>query len=246
MALSSISVMSNALTNITTGQVIKATNVDFLATIGPFTTTFSGTAGSYVATTQKTITGTQYYNGLYQIKCNLWLVEGTLPSTTSSNLGFMFDNNNSTYGSSVFSGGAGKFNYAGNQVGFGSTTYDTNGNYTQGATYYTTYITNYVGDYIDVFFPMPIIMKKYRIMTRVNALARYPRQLYFFGSNDGTNWGLLHSYLNPVSTANTYTETTFPTTTTSYTKYRMVINSVNSGGGGFWNIANLNMIFDVV
>jgi len=246
MALSSFSVMSSNMLTPPKAVVVKPTNVDFLATIGTFTTTFSGTTGSYVATTQKTITGTQYYNGTYYIKCNLWLVEGTLPSATTSNLGFMFDGNNNTFGSSVFGGGTGKFNYSGNQVGFGTTTYNAStGAYTQGATYYTTYITNYVGDYIDVYYPMPVIMKKYRIMTRINALTRYPRQLYFFGSDDGTNWVLLHSFLNPSSTANTYTETTFPTTTNSYTKYRMVINSVNALGGGFWNIANINMIFDV-
>ena len=242
MALSCISVLGNTMSR--DAVVVKPTNVDFLATIGPFTTTYSGTAGSYVATTQKTITGTQYYNGTYTIKCNYWVMEGTI-TTPASGLGMMFDNNNSTFGSSVFSGPI-MYGYSGLQTGFVGQPYDGAGAYLLGTTYKTTYVTNYVGDYIDVSFPMSVIMKKYRLMTRIDALTRYPRQLYFFGANDGANWVLLHSYVNPSSTANTYTETTFPATTIGYKYYRMVINTVSSSGGGFWNIAQMNLIFDVV
>lgn len=225
----------------------KPTNVDFLATIGSFTTAFSGTAGSYVATTSKTITGTQFYNGTYTIKCNYWTMEGTV-SNPSSCLGMMFDSNNNTFGSSVWTNsGVVNYNYNGNQISSIGQAYNTStGAYNLGATYSTTANSiNYVGDYIDVIFPMPVILKKYKTMTRTNATARYPRQRYLFGSNDGTTWELLYSWLvSSAITSGTFSEATI-SNTSSYTYIRMVINTVNSTSGGFWNLAEINLIFDV-
>lgn len=248
MALSTIATISSHMMIST--SVAKPKNVNFLTTIGPFTTVFGGTAGNYTSSTTRTITGTQFYDGTYTIKCNYWTMEGTISAPTSS-LGMMFDNNSNTFGSSVWTGsGVVNFGYNGNQTGFIGQAYNTGttGAYNLGTTYKTTAnLTDYVGDYIDVIYPMSVIMKEYRIMIRTNATARYPRQMYFFGSNDGLTWVSLHSALTTTTTtAGTFTGYPFPATTIGYTNFRMVINTVGSTSGGFWNIAEINMIFDVV
>ena len=254
MALSLISSISSQTTKYPTKPpvVVKPTNVNFLATIGAFTTVFGGTTGSFTSSTTKTITGTQYYNGTYIIKCNYWAMEGTI-SNPGSSIGRMFDNNTSTYGHSVWTGASFVVNFGhnGNQIGFIDQSYDTTtGAYKLGSTFKTTIgSTNYFGDYIDIILPIAIVLKKYRTMTRIDATARYPRQRYIFGSNDGgTTWTLLSQWLvNTAVAAGTYSEVTisYAGQPTSYTLIRLVINSVNSGSGGFWNLAEINMIFDV-
>jgi len=82
-------------------------------------------------------------------------------------------------------------------------------------------------------------------------LGRFPKQLYFFGSNsnDDASWKLLLSHLNNASgTVNNYTNVNL-SSTTGYTIYRVVINSL-VGAVNFhttlWNLSSINLIFDVV
>jgi hypothetical protein len=261
MAFCSLSKFNSTLSILKKQEIrTKPTNVSFLDTIGPFNTSFSGTDGSISSSTTKTITGNPnpFLNGIYTIKCNYWAMELSNPQ---SYLGMMFDNSNATYCSSVWSTvGVRLFNYSGNQTSSYSTpSYSISGTYNLGSTYYTinagTTDPSYVGDFIDVLFPMPVIVKTYQFMPRnVNnnsVLARFPKQLYFFGSNsdDDASWKLLGSHLNnALGVMNNYTNVSL-SSTTGYTKYRVVINSL-VGLTGFhttlWNLSNINLIFDVV
>ena len=225
-------------------------NINFVQTIGPFITTFTGSAGSYIASTKKTINGTEFYNGLYEIRCNYWSLYGTVLEPLQ-NIGFMFDGNTSTTGHCVSTNTGITFGYNGNQITYANRAYNTSGTYAQGSTFFTTSnSTNYIGDYIEVVYPMPVIIKKYRFMVILNSTiqSRYPRQVYFFGSNDGSTWILLHSWLiTTQQDMGTYYETTFPTTiTTGYTYQRMVMNTLQSTANGFWNLAEINMDYDIV
>lgn len=51
---------------------VKPTNVDFSASIAPFTAVTTGTSPNIVSTVSKTITGTPGLNGTYTIRCNYW------------------------------------------------------------------------------------------------------------------------------------------------------------------------------
>lgn len=241
MALSCLSVIGTNIPNKEKQIEINPTDVDFLLNVGPFTTVTTGTAGTYKSSVSKTITGKSILNGTYTIRCNYWPIEGKL--------GDAFDNNTGTFASNVWATFNNVIDYNGNQRSYIGAPYNTTtGVYLFGSTFFTSSDTgNYVGDYIDVYYPMKVIMKKHLLLNRFNQVNRYPKQLYFFGSNDdGTTWIHLHSHLIASNTNGVYEVITFPTTTNSYKVYRMVINSVNSAGSGFWNIAELNMIFDVV
>jgi hypothetical protein len=219
---------------------VKPTNVDFSASIAPFTEVTTGTSPNIISTVSKTITRTPGLNGTYTIRCNYWPL---------GHLSGAFDNNIYTHADSVWANHNTVIGYNGNQRSYIGPAYDSLGNYLFGSTFFTTSGgTNYIGDYIDVYYPMSVIMKKYRFLSRWGTgwNARHARQLYFFGSNDnGTTWIYLHSYLKTSNASGVYEEIPFPTTTNSYNLYRMVINSVNSLGSPFWNIGELNMIFDV-
>ncbi len=221
---------------------INPINVDFLLNIGPFTSVTTGTAGTYKSSVSKTITGKSILNGLYTIRSNYWPL--------APNLCDAFDNNTNTYSSSVWATFNNVIDYDGNQMSYLGKSYDeTTGLYLFGSTFFTSSDTgDYVGDYIDVYYPMPVIMQKYRFMTRTGLdwQTRFARQLYFFGSNDdGITWIYLHSHLKTSNKSGNYQEIIFPTMTNSYTVYRMVINSVNSAGSGFHHFSELNMIFNV-
>jgi hypothetical protein len=221
-------------------------NVNFQTTIGVFTTIFGGTPSpNLTQTTQKTISGTSHYNGTYYLRCNNWICEGSAPSYTGSNLGYLLDNNINTYCSSNFPGSNPRMGANGTQIGSGGdTVYNTSGVYT--GTMITTYDTSLsvAGDYIEIQLPMGIKLKTFSMIARAGVGSRVPRGLFFLGSNNGTTWTLLETHTN----TNTIVQWINMTinSTTSYTYIRMIINTLQTASsGGIWNLAGINMTFDV-
>lgn len=244
MALSCLSVIGSNIYNNTT-IMAKPTNVNFQTTIGVFTTSFSGTSPNLTQTTQKTISGTIHYNGTYYLRCNNWMCEGSPPSYTSANLGFLLDNNVNTYCGSNFTSSNPRMGANGTQIGSGgATAYDTSGTYLNAQT--TTYNTSLsiAGDYIEIQLPIGIKLITYSIIARAGVGSRVPRGLYFLGSNNGTTWTLLATHTNTNTTVQWIDMSI--NSTTSYTYIRMVINTLQTtSSSGIWNLGGINMIFDV-
>lgn len=189
---------------------------------------------------------------------------GTFPSWTIVGvLQYYIFNNSQTllknvgqYGAFNFNSSTRRYNTAtsGGTVGnysFGSTS----GIVTIGMTIYSTSASSnevLYGDYIDLITPCKIKLNSYTIRTISTTPNGVPKNYSLFGSNTGIwgndddIWYLIGNYTNTNTTASTnITVNPQETQTIGYKKIRMVINSIN-GTGGVWQIAQLNMNYDIV
>lgn len=225
----------------------KPKNINIQTVAGPFSTTITGTSSNYVADVTKNITsGNIYCQGSYIIKCSAWLIEGSI-SNPSSSLGMICDNNHITYCSSLFNSNNVWFNYDGIQqsskasdnyyIGF----YDVNGS---DITYYNSN-ESIRGNYVDFIFPKSILINTYSFIQRQETLTRTPKNLYIFGSSNGTNWTLISQYTNTNVSSNTWTNISLKSSSSinPYSYIRMSINSINDTS--LWNIAEINILYNV-
>ena len=224
----------------------KGINVQTVA--GPFSTSITGLSPNYVANVSKNITTDNIYNqGNYSIKCSAWISEQGIGLI--SNLGMICDNNIDTYCSSLYAFNYPWFNYNGNQQSdLPKLQYNTNGVYI--GTNKTTYDDkiDVSGDYIDFIFPKNILINTYSFIQRKDTLYRTPKILYILGSTDGFYWTLISQYTNTNVTSNTWTNISLKSSLSinPYSYIRMSINSLqNTNSGGLWNIAEINMSYNI-
>jgi hypothetical protein len=245
MPLSAISSVSGGL-NQSINPKPKGINIQTIA--GPFSTTITDNSGSYNANVSNNITsGNIYCQGNYIIKCSAWITEGGTTNPSSS-LGMICDDNTNTYCSSLFSSTNVWFNYSGIQQSDPSLQYSMS---------YGTYIgsddTSYnqnssvSGNFIDFIFPKNILINTYSFIQRQDALFRTPLNLYILGSTDGSTWTLISQYTNTNITRNTWTNISLKSSSSinPYSYIRMVINSIQSTSLGLWNIAEINMTYNI-
>jgi len=229
----------------------KPKGITVIDVAGPFSTTITGSSPYYVANVSKNITsGNIYCQGSYIIKCSAWLIEGSISNPTSS-LGMICDNNDITYCSSLFNSNNIWFNYDGiQQSSQASRQYNGNtgtGNYIgKNETKYNGDNLVY-GDYIDFIFPKNILINTYSFIQRQNTLTRTPKNLYILGSTDGNNWTLISQYTNTNVSSNKWTNISLKSSSSinPYNYIRMSINSLQPTSGGLWNIAEINISYNV-
>lgn len=225
----------------------KGINVQTVA--GPFSTSITGSSPSYVANVSKNITTDNSYNqGNYSIKCSAWISEADV-SNPFSTLGMICDNNINTFCSSLYAFNYPWFNYNGNQQSIApSLQYSTSGVYIgTNKTKYDDKI-DISGDFIDFIFPKNILINTYSFIQRQNTLYRTPKILYILGSTDGSYWTIISQYTNTNVTSNTWTDISLNSSPNinPYSYIRMSINSLqNTNSGGIWNIAEINMSYNI-
>jgi hypothetical protein len=229
----------------------KPKDITVIDVAGPFSTTITGSSPNYVANVSKNITsGNIYCQGSYIIKCSAWLIEGSI-SNPSSSLGMICDNSNNTYCTSLFYSTNIWFNYNGiQQSNPPYTQYDTTtGNYDGNNNNQTVYDGNKTvkGDYIDFIFPKNILINTYSFIQRQNTLTRTPKNIYILGSTDGNNWTLISQSTNTNVNSNTWINISLKSSSSinPYSYIRMSINSIQSTAGGLWNIAEINISYNV-
>jgi hypothetical protein len=250
MPLSAISSVSGGL-NQSINPKPKGINIQTIA--GPFSTTITGNSDSYNANVSNNITTGNIYNqGIYSIKCSYWITEGSTPNFRSS-LGMICDNNTNTYCTSSFTSNNNLcFNYNGIQLS-SNVIYQYSMSY---GTYLgrdeTTYNQNssVSGNFIDFIFPKNILINTYSFIQRQddqNTLYRTPLNLYILGSTDGSTWTLISQYTNTNTASNTWTNISLKSSSSinPYSYIRMVINSIQSTSLGLWNIAEINMTYNI-
>lgn len=226
----------------------KPKNINVQTVAGPFSTTITGTSSNYVADVTRNITsGNIYCQGSYMIKCSAWLIEGTI-SNPSSSLGMICDNDTITYCSSLFTSNNIWFNYNGIQQSNIATDQYFVGVYGVNGSDITYYNSNesIKGNYIDFIFPKSILINTYSFIQRQDSLTRTPKNLYIFGSTDGTNWTLISQYTNTnYNSSNTWTNISLKSSSSinPYSYIRMSINSINNNT--LWNIAEINISYNV-
>jgi hypothetical protein len=160
------------------------------------------------------------YNGTY-----------TITASTSSNSPFnAFQENTTSYWESAA-------NYSltsGNYVGTTTQTTDVNSNV-------------YTGDYLQIQLPTSILLKCFSISGRQDVnlnLYRSPRNFTVLGSNNGTNWTLLHSESSLITW--NYADKIFycnVSNTISFSYYRIVVMEIcnsYSGNATYSNYADIS------
>jgi len=115
----------------------------------------------------------------------------------------------------------------------------------------TTYNTNnYVsGEWLQVQASASGVAKYYYVTVNNNSTTAIPKQWLLLGSNDGTNWALVHSFTNSAASYpnNTwkYGWTSFPvniySNTASYTYYRLVFQA--SYGQTYVAVADVSILY---
>ena len=104
---------------------------------------------------------------------------------------------------------------------------------------------NIYGEWIQVKLPYSFIITKYQYQINSSSNTSYPRNVYLLGSNNGSTWENLLSNTN-TSFLGRYVTVNLSLSkvnNTSYNYYRIVVNSIASGGTtSFTEFGNLNLI----
>jgi hypothetical protein len=99
------------------------------------------------------------------------------------------------------------------------------------STFDNTYSQSINGEYVQIKLPYSYIVKNYRIYPAISGQGDYfPKILHLLGSVDGTNW---YSVSGSSSGNDTSVTTTFnlSANTSSYSYYRIIVNSISSTVG---------------
>jgi hypothetical protein len=90
------------------------------------------------------------------------------------------------------------------------------------------------GEWIQLQMPQPILLSYY-LITSIST--RYPNTMYLAGSNDGTTWTLLDSQSGLSWSTTTLVFTV--NSTTSYSYYRLIVNSIMALNGTYLSIQEM-------
>ena len=96
----------------------------------------------------------------------------------------------------------------------------------------------YIGEWLQIQMPVSITISSYSILPTTNS-ARAPNTFYLMASKDGINWKCISNVSNRTSwTQNVYTTFNVISLDT-YSQYRIIINSIQTGNDGYCSIAQL-------
>jgi hypothetical protein len=85
------------------------------------------------------------------------------------------------------------------------------------------------GEWIQMYIPSGVITNRIDIAPWTNELDKSPKAGKILGSNDGSTWTLIHSFLDKTYTDGQYTNISF-TNTVSYTYIRLVTEEIDAYG----------------
>ena len=85
------------------------------------------------------------------------------------------------------------------------------------------------GEWIQMYIPSGVITPRIDIAPWTNELDKSPKAGKILGSNDGTTWTLIHSFVDKTYTDGQYTNISF-TNTVSYTYIRLVTEEIDAYG----------------
>lgn len=182
-------------------------------------------------------TGTNAYkNGTYNIRANCWR------DINPPHL--MFNGNASNFYMCGVNGGV-NYKLDGTTAVYNRNAYTINtrpatfvGGNTNGTVFWST--NGIRGEFFQIEYPFNYVLTKIYIRGEAKYFTRSPKNLYIFGSNDGSTWIQIALVITTI--ANATTEYSYNVTnTTQYKFYRFVINTLV--GGNSWDGATTIAIF---